>query len=168
MTVSRGHGHAHPHGAALHADHDHGAPDLNGHEHHDHEHEHDHEFTQVEVLSAADGERTIELQQKVLAKNDQLAAVNREWLRGRGVLAVNLMSSPGAGKTTLLERTARELSDRVAISVVEGDQETALDASRMLRPAATWCRSTPAPAATWTPRCCPGGCAAWTRLPVPS
>src|SRR3984885_1070939 len=139
MTVSRGHSHAHPHGAALHAGHDHGAADVDGHEHHDHDHdidhdhEHDHEFTQVEVLSAADGERTIELQQKVLAKNDQLAAVNREWLRGRGILAVNLMSSPGAGKTTLLERTARDLSDRIAISVVEGDQETALDASRMLR-----------------------------------
>ncbi len=102
---------------------------------HEHEldHEHDREFAQVEVLSSADSERTVELQQKVLAKNDQLAAVNREWLRGRGILAVNLMSSPGAGKTTLLERTARDLSDRIAISVVEGDQETALDASRMLR-----------------------------------
>src|SRR6185312_12712959 len=39
----------------------------------------------------------------------------------------------GAGKTTLLERTTRDLSERIPISVVEGDQETALDASRMLR-----------------------------------
>ena len=71
------------------------------------------------------------LQQKVLAKNDALAQRNREWLRDRGILAINLMSSPGAGKTTLLERTAAELAGRVSISVIEGDQETALDARRI-------------------------------------
>jgi hydrogenase nickel incorporation protein HypB len=73
--------------------------------------------------------RTVLLQQKVLAKNDELAGRNRAWLEHRGVLAVNLMSSPGAGKTTLLERTARELD--LELSVIEGDQETALDASRI-------------------------------------
>ena len=77
----------------------------------------------------ADGGRTVILEQKVLAKNDRLAALNREWLAERGVLAINLMSSPGAGKTTLLERTARELGGRLA--VIEGDQETTLDASRI-------------------------------------
>jgi len=76
-------------------------------------------------------ERTIDLQQKVLARNDELAARNRDWLREREVLAVNLMSSPGAGKTLLLERTARDLAGRPAISVIEGDQETALDAGRI-------------------------------------
>jgi hydrogenase nickel incorporation protein HypB len=124
LTVGHGHGHRHPH--------PHDSHDQYGHEHH--EHDHDHEFTQVHFVEPADGgQRTIELQQKVLAKNDQLAALNREWLRGRGILAVNLMSSPGAGKTTLLERTVRDLSERIPISVVEGDQETALDASRILR-----------------------------------
>ena len=84
---------------------------------HDHDHDHDH-----------DG-RTVVLQQKVLARNDELAAVNRDWLARRGVLAVNLMSSPGAGKTTLLEHTRRDLG--LILSVIEGDQETALDASRI-------------------------------------
>ena len=79
--------------------------------------------------AGADGGRTVILEQKVLAKNDRLAALNREWLAERGVLAINLMSSPGAGKTTLLERTARELGGRLA--VIEGDQETTLDASRI-------------------------------------
>ncbi len=65
----------------------------------------------------------------MLARNDELAADNRRWLAGRGVVAVNLMSSPGSGKTTLLERTIREL-DR-PVSVVEGDQETAYDADRI-------------------------------------
>ena len=81
---------------------------------------------------SGDAGRTIEIQQKVLAKNDELAEQNRNWLRERGILAVNLMSSPGAGKTTLLERTTRGLAGRVSISVIEGDQETALDARRIL------------------------------------
>jgi hydrogenase nickel incorporation protein HypB len=83
-----------------------------------HEHDHDHGHT-------------VTLQQKILAKNDDLAQRNREWLRARGVLAINLMSSPGSGKTTLLERTGRELAGKLALSVVEGDQETALDADRI-------------------------------------
>jgi hydrogenase nickel incorporation protein HypB len=76
--------------------------------------------------------RTIEIQQKVLAKNDDLAEQNRMWLRERAILAVNLMSSPGAGKTTLLERTTKDAAGRLSIAVIEGDQETALDASRIL------------------------------------
>jgi hydrogenase nickel incorporation protein HypB len=87
---------------------------------------------ELHSLQAPDGPRTIELQQKVLAKNDEIAAGNRAWLAGRGILAINLMSSPGAGKTTLLEATMRGMAGRVSISVVEGDQETALDASRIL------------------------------------
>ena len=83
-----------------------------------HDHDHDHG-------------RTVTLQQKILAKNDDLAQHNREWLRERGVLAINLMSSPGSGKTTLLERTGRDLAGKLALSVVEGDQETALDADRI-------------------------------------
>jgi hydrogenase nickel incorporation protein HypB len=96
-----------------------------GHEHDGHEgHEH-HEHHEP-----GDG-RTVELQQKVLAKNDRLAAGNRDWLRQRGIFAINLMSSPGAGKTTLLERTVRDLAGEVAFSVIEGDQAGALDAERI-------------------------------------
>jgi hydrogenase nickel incorporation protein HypB len=72
---------------------------------------------------------TVSLEQKVLAHNDSLAAENRSWLAARGILALNLMSSPGSGKTTLLERTIRELP--MPVSVVEGDQETAFDAERI-------------------------------------
>jgi hydrogenase nickel incorporation protein HypB len=57
---------------------------------------------------------------------------HRAWLARRGILAINLMSSPGAGKTTLLEATMRGMAGKASISVVEGDQETALDASRIL------------------------------------
>jgi len=71
----------------------------------------------------------ITLEQKVLARNDELAATNRAFLESREITAINLMSSPGSGKTTLLERTIRELAREMA--VIEGDQETQLDAERI-------------------------------------
>jgi hydrogenase nickel incorporation protein HypB len=112
---------------------DHEHDPQHDHDHHpqpDHEHDpqHDHEHHH-QGGHGHEHDRTVVLQQKILAKNDELAGRNRAWLHRRGVLAVNLMSSPGAGKTTLLERTARELD--LDISVIEGDQETALDAGRI-------------------------------------
>ena len=76
------------------------------------------------------GRRVIDLGQEGLAKNDALAVENRRWLAARRVLAFNFLSSPGAGKTTLLERTIRDLSP-APVSVLEGDQETSLDAERI-------------------------------------
>jgi hydrogenase nickel incorporation protein HypB len=60
-----------------------------------------------------------------------LAEQNRQWLVDRGILAFNITSSPGAGKTTLLERTIRHLGSQRQVSVIEGDQETLLDADRI-------------------------------------
>ena len=106
-----------------------GETHTHGHDHsHDDGHHHPH-----------DGERqTITLEQRVLAKNDVLAEQNREWLAQRDIVAFNLTSSPGAGKTTLLERTIRDLDGRRPIAVIEGDQETLLDAERIR---ATGCRA---------------------------
>jgi hydrogenase nickel incorporation protein HypB len=73
----------------------------------------------------------IELETRILAKNDALAARNRAWFAGREMLALNLVSSPGAGKTTLLERTIRDFAGELAISVLEGDQATDLDRDRI-------------------------------------
>ncbi len=72
---------------------------------------------------------TLKLEVDVLTRNDDLAAQTRAWLVERNVCAVNMMSSPGAGKTTLLERTIAGLEEPVA--VIEGDQETLLDAERI-------------------------------------
>jgi hydrogenase nickel incorporation protein HypB len=73
----------------------------------------------------------LRLEQEVLAKNNRLAERNRGWFAGRGIVALNLTSSPGAGKTTLLERTIRDLGAEIPISVIEGDQETVRDAERI-------------------------------------
>src|SRR5689334_11055888 len=72
---------------------------------------------------------TVALEIDVLARNDGLAAANRAEFARRGIVVLNLMSSPGSGKTTLLERTVRELD--LPVSVLEGDQETVLDADRI-------------------------------------
>ena len=49
--------------------------------------------------------RTVEADRDVLEKNNALAECNRHWLAERGILVVNLMSSPGSGKMAILRRT---------------------------------------------------------------
>lgn len=116
-TVPHEHEHEHEHG------HEHGHSHEHGHGHeHVHAHPDDHGHAPTETLT---------LEQKILAKNDRLAEGNRAWLTDRRIAAINIMSSPGSGKTTLLERTVRELRPSVPVSVIEGDQETLLDADRI-------------------------------------
>jgi hydrogenase nickel incorporation protein HypB len=67
----------------------------------------------------------------LLGTNKQVAAEIRRELRARGILAVNLLSSPGSGKTTLLESLADRFRDRFRMAVVEGDIETERDAERI-------------------------------------
>ncbi len=78
------------------------------------------------------GDRTlIEIEQSILSANDSHARDNRERLRSRGHVALNLMSSPGAGKTTLLVETIRRLGNALPVGVIEGDQATSRDAERI-------------------------------------
>ncbi|MFF3729199.1 hydrogenase nickel incorporation protein HypB [Streptomyces sp. NPDC002476] len=144
---------AHPNGGHAHGGHDGHDRDreAHGHDGHDHDghdhggHGHDlvrgpgplapsaaaHGATGGDGTARPDGE-TVTLEQRVLAKNEDLAARNRAWLAERDIVAMNMMSSPGAGKTTLLERTVRELTARGrSVAVIEGDQETTLDAERI-------------------------------------
>jgi len=73
----------------------------------------------------------IEVEEKILAANDERARHNRETLDGHGICGINLMSSPGAGKTTLLERTIELLDSKFELGVIEGDPETDRDAERI-------------------------------------
>jgi hydrogenase nickel incorporation protein HypB len=77
------------------------------------------------------GGDVIDLETRILGKNDALAATNRAWFSGREILALNLVSSPGAGKTTLLERTIRDLKEEQMFFVIEGDQATTTDGERI-------------------------------------
>jgi hydrogenase nickel incorporation protein HypB len=105
--AGNGHGHGHGHGHV-----------------HDAEHPHEHE-------PGGGHTETVTLEQKVLAKNDLIAEQNRRWLAERNILALNITSSPGSGKTTLLERSVGALVVNHPVTVIEGDQETLLDAERI-------------------------------------
>jgi hydrogenase nickel incorporation protein HypB len=75
--------------------------------------------------------RTIEVRERVMAKNDEIAGGVRRRLAQAGIPAFNLVSSPGSGKTTLLERTLDALDDELGISIVTGDVQTQNDADRL-------------------------------------
>ncbi len=78
--------------------------------------------------------RALDLSIPLLERNDILAERNRGYFLGRGLLALNLVSSPGAGKTTLLERTLDEFGLEHRCAVLVGDLETDNDGRRLNRP----------------------------------
>jgi len=82
-------------------------------------------------------ERIVRIEQDILARNNAYADRNRHALADRGNFALNLVSSPGSGKTTLLVRTIDALHGRVPVFVIEGDQQTSLDADRIRATGAT-------------------------------
>lgn len=113
------HDHAHPHG------HDHTHP-------HDHHHDDHHGAAHdAQVVTLPPEPRLVRIEQDLLARNDQQAHINRATFAGLGLLALNLVSSPGSGKTTLLVKTIEALQGRVPVAVIEGDQQTELDANRI-------------------------------------
>jgi hydrogenase nickel incorporation protein HypB len=75
--------------------------------------------------------RIVQVERDLLAANDAYASRNRAAFAARDALCLNLVSSPGAGKTTLLVRTIQQLGARLPVAVVEGDQQTSVDADRI-------------------------------------
>ena len=110
--------------------HDHGAGHSHDHSH-DHDHAHDAPGSRGFGVLRPTVTRTVSVEQDLLAKNDRYAADNRDRFAAQGVLALNLVSSPGSGKTTLLVRTLEALRGRRPVAVIEGDQQTRLDADRI-------------------------------------
>ena len=83
--------------------------------------------------------RTITLSRSVFADNDRQAELLREYLRDKGVLLVNVMSSPGAGKTSTLIALIRALGPQYRIGVMEADIDSDVDAVSVAEQ--TGCRS---------------------------
>ncbi len=132
--------------AAAHAHaHRHADGTLHVHPHtHEGEHHHSHEGVREEAGSVHYGHgpagahapgmsqsRMVQIERDILSKNDAYAAKNRARFDEQGIFALNLVSSPGSGKTTLLCRSIEMLKGKVAVSVVEGDQQTSYDAERI-------------------------------------
>jgi len=66
-----------------------------------------------------------------LSKNNDYAGNNRAYFLDKGILALNLVSSPGSGKTSILETSLVKLKDEFSLKVIEGDQQTTNDADRI-------------------------------------
>lgn len=115
-------------------DHDHDHSHAHDHTHdndHDHSLSHSHDsvlFTHSRDHSA---KKVISLNVDILSDNNRLAQINRKSFEDRNVLSLNLVSSPGSGKTTILEKTIQALISKRKIFVIEGDQQTLLDADRI-------------------------------------
>lgn len=120
---------------ARHDEHNHQLEHGDAHEHthpHPHEHHQDSEHSHThEDGHAAEARRNLEVRRAILEKNDRQAERNRGFFRGRGLLVLNVLSSPGSGKTTLLCETARTLGPRVRMGVIVGDLATDNDAQRL-------------------------------------
>jgi hydrogenase nickel incorporation protein HypB len=121
----------HPAGiSAHHHDHDHGHHHL-----HDHPHPHTHPHGETDAgqphAATAGAHRVLEVRQAILEKNDRLAERNRGFFRARGLLVLNVLSSPGSGKTTFIRETIRALGKRLKTGVIVGDLATDNDAQRL-------------------------------------
>src|SRR5690349_17918144 len=77
--------------------------------------------------------RLIEVRQKVLKQNDQLARSLRRRFREAGVYVVSLVSSPGSGKTMFLEKMLARLRQTYRVAALVGDLATENDAARLAR-----------------------------------
>ncbi len=73
----------------------------------------------------------VEVREAILGKNDRLAERNRGFFRARGLLVLNVLSSPGSGKTTFLRETVRGLGKQLKAGIIVGDLATDNDAKRL-------------------------------------
>ena len=74
---------------------------------------------------------TFPITRDLLSQQRLAAETWRQSLTERGILCVNLISSPGAGKTSLLQTTARYWGARRKSAVLVGDIATDRDARRL-------------------------------------
>jgi len=100
----------------------------NGHEHHHHHevhihshkrHEHSHEY------------RMQTKEEGILSRDEEFVHRNKHYLKDRGIVTVNIISSRGSGKTTLLEKTLEALKEKIHCSVIISDQCSDDDAKRL-------------------------------------
>jgi len=75
----------------------------------------------------------VQVVEKILNANDQVAELNRGVLDQAGVFSINLMASPGAGKTSFILRTIQSMQPDIKLGVVEGDTApVTIDADKII------------------------------------
>ena len=75
-----------------------------------------------------DAVKVIEVKKSVLKDNAEDAKALRNELNEKGVLYINIMSSPGSGKTTTLMSTIKHLGKDIRTGVMEADIDSDVDA----------------------------------------
>ncbi len=75
----------------------------------------------------------VDAEYDVLSLNKRLAEENREFLRKKGVVAINVMGAIGSGKTLLIEKTIEALKGEVRIGAILGDVIAKEDYERVAR-----------------------------------
>nr|WP_282560993.1 hydrogenase nickel incorporation protein HypB [Trichothermofontia sichuanensis] len=131
--------------------HNHQHSHYHHHLHHNHLHHPDHAYAHTEHVHDTRGvtatisdrsdtgttiqPRTLTIAQGILNKNDRLAERNRGYFQAKGLLVLNVVSSPGSGKTALLERLLQDWpqqgEQQRGVGVIVGDLETDNDAQRL-------------------------------------
>jgi len=77
--------------------------------------------------------KRVQVVEKILNANDQVAELNRGVLNQAGVFSINLMASPGAGKTSFILRTIQSMQPDIKLGVVEGDTApVTIDADKII------------------------------------
>jgi len=76
----------------------------------------------------------LDVQKRILSRNDNVAAHNRGHFLERGIFAINLMGSPGSGKTAVLQATANAFDGDGGgkLAALAGDLATENDSNRVL------------------------------------
>jgi hydrogenase nickel incorporation protein HypB len=75
----------------------------------------------------------VQVVEKILNANDQLAAQNRVRLDQAGAFGINMMASPGAGKTSVILQTIHGLNGSLRLGVIEGDTApVTIDADKVI------------------------------------
>jgi len=98
---------------------------------HAQDHDHSHPHTHAHGPPPPPPRRQVEIRQPILDKNDRQAERNRGFFRARGMLVLNVLSSPGSGKTAFLRETVRALGGSLKSAIIVGDLATDNDARRL-------------------------------------
>jgi len=98
---------------------------------HDHIYEHPHPHLHTHGHSDKREMKVIEVNRDILSENNLMAERNRGFFEGLNASCYNLVSSPGSGKTSILEKTITGLGKIKKIFVIEGDQQSSMDAERI-------------------------------------
>ncbi len=75
----------------------------------------------------------VDVVQKVLKANDDIAKLVRTKFEEYGITCINMISAPGSGKTSLIESALKHGLPDIRVGVIEGDPETTRDAERIAK-----------------------------------